>query len=136
MDRGGGGSLALKALLAMGLATACAPAAWAASPGLPHQPGSPLAMLHLAAGSGIDIVRMPQRSASNNPVPSIPVSPQTPAAPPRAGAPAQPQGRLLKLQARIAGQPNDPQKGWLGVEMESLELPLALSLGLASGDGA
>jgi hypothetical protein len=25
----------------------------------------------------------------------------------------------LKLQARLASQPNDPQRGWLGVEMEA-----------------
>jgi TPR repeat protein len=48
----------------------------------------------------------------------------------------QPQGRLIKLQARLGSQANDPQKGWLGVEMEPLELPLALSLGLPNANGA
>jgi uncharacterized protein len=49
--------------------------------------------------------------------------------------PAQPQGRLLKLTARVGSQSNDPQKGWLGVNMEAIELPLALSLGLPNADG-
>jgi TPR repeat protein/serine/threonine protein kinase len=46
-----------------------------------------------------------------------------------------PSGRLVKLVATAGGQSNDPQKGWLGVNMDSIDLPLALSLGLASADG-
>src|SRR5262249_20830222 len=33
-------------------------------------------------------------------------------------------------------QQSDPQKGWLGVRMDTLELPLALALGLPNADGA
>src|SRR5262249_36313222 len=76
------------------------------------------------ADNGIDIVHIPPRG------------PETPpgVSPPR--APAQPQARLLRIPVRLGSQPNEEQKGWIGVTMEALELPLALSLGLANGDGA
>jgi S1-C subfamily serine protease len=68
--------------------------------------------------------------------PAVPAVQQTPATASRPTEPSQPQARLLKLQARLASQPNDLQRGWLGVKMEALELPLALSLGLPNADGA
>ena len=45
--------------------------------------------------------------------------------------PPQPQGRIVKVTMKIGSQAEDPQKGWLGVQMDTLELPLALALGLA-----
>jgi TPR repeat protein len=69
-----------------------------------------------------------RRIASREEVPA-------PAAPPRSSEPTQPQGRLIKLPVKLGSQPNDAQKGWLGVEMEPLELPLARSLGRANADG-
>jgi TPR repeat protein len=79
---------------------------------------------------------MPQRPPTGGQPSTVPATQQTPAIPPRPGEPTQPQGRLLKLQVKLGSQPNDVQKGWLGIEMESLELPLALSLGLPTADGA
>src|SRR5262249_51249769 len=52
-----------------------------------------------------------RRTASRAEVPA-------PAAPPRSIEPTQPQGRLIKLPVKLGSQPNDAQKGWLGVEME------------------
>jgi hypothetical protein len=79
---------------------------------------------------------MPQRSPMGSNAHAAPEAQQTPATPSRPTEPTQPQGRLIKLQARLGSQANDPQKGWLGVDMEPLELPLALSLGLPNADGA
>ena len=88
--------------------------------------------LHKTSGTGVSIVRMPQRSpaAANTHVQQIPATPS------RRTEPSLPQGRLIRLQARLGSQATDPQKGWLGVDMEPLELPLALSLGLPNADGA
>jgi len=78
---------------------------------------------------------MPQRSPMGSNAHAAPEAQQTPATPSRPTEPTQPQ-RLIKLQARLGSQANDPQKGWLGVDMEPLELPLALSLGLPNAGGA
>ena len=63
-------------------------------------------------------------------------APKAPPPPPASSEPVQPQGRLLKLRAKVGSQPSDAQKGWLGISMEPLELPLAQALGLANADGA
>jgi TPR repeat protein len=99
------------------------------------------------AGSGIDIVRMPKGPApSSGQPPIISVSPQPLPAPPRsqpeAPAPTPPApirpaqlGRLVKLPVKVGSLSTDGQKGWLGVKMDPLELPLALSLGLLNANG-
>lgn len=90
---------------------------------------------HKAADTGISIVRMPRRpySGSSNQT----ASQETPKPQPKPQNPTpSPQGRLVKVTAKVGAQPNDPGRGWLGVYMETLELPLALSLGLVNGDGA
>jgi Sel1 repeat-containing protein/PDZ domain-containing protein/putative peptidoglycan binding protein len=80
----------------------------------------------------------------------LPVSPQTPVptppnpppqavvppTPPAPIQPAQPLGRTLKVPVRIGSLSTDGQKGWLGVRMETVELPFALSLGRLNADGA
>lgn len=113
--------------------------AFAPGPGIAAQTGAPL--LHRAADSGIDIVRMPPRrptqpggtpAAQTPPAVTPPVSP--PVVPPP-NQPPQPQGRVVKVTAKIGGQPKEPQKGWLGVQMDALELPMALSLGLPNANG-
>jgi TPR repeat protein len=91
------------------------------------------AALQLAADYGIDIVRIPPPPEKSQP--STTPSVQRPSPPPTS-APLQPQARLLNLPLKVGGQPNGGKNGWLGVEMESLELPLALSLGLADANGA
>ena len=60
---------------------------------------------------------------------------KSPTAPPGTSEPAQPLGRLVTLPVKLGSLPNDAQKGWLGVSMEPLELPLALSLGLRNAEG-
>ena len=50
--------------------------------------------------------------------------------------PPQPPGRIVKLTTKIGSQSTDTQKGWLGVRMDTLELPLALALGLPNANGA
>ncbi len=133
---------------------ACIGGADAYVPG-PQPPPAPLddtAKVLRIADTGIDIVRMPPGPA---PViersPSVlPVSPQTPTptppkpspqavvppSPPPPIQPAQPLGRTLKMPVRIGSLSSDGQKGWLGVRMETVELPLALSLGRLNADGA
>lgn len=98
-----------------------------------QQPGN---LQHKAADSGISIVRMPRRpySGSSNQTASQETSKPPPSKQPQ--PPQQPQGKLVKLTAKVGGQPNDPARGWLGIYMEPLELPLALSLGLLNADGA
>ena len=109
-----------------------------------HEIPADAPLLYRIADSGIDIVRMPPRppiggqpagtpAAQQPPAVTLPVTP--PVVPPP-GQPPQPQGRLVKLTAKIGAQPKEPQKGWLGVQMDVLELPLALSLGLPNGNGA
>ncbi len=84
----------------------------------------------------------PGQSPSTGPTPIIPVSPQPPSPPPKplpvAPAPvrpAQPLGRLVKLPVKVGSLSTDGQKGWLGVKMDPVELPLALSLGLLNANG-
>jgi formylglycine-generating enzyme required for sulfatase activity/TPR repeat protein len=43
--------------------------------------------------------------------------------------------RLVKLTVKLSAQPREPEKGRLGVVMDVLELPLALSLGLPIANG-
>ena len=118
-------------LFASGIALCAAPAAQAFAPSVwPKMPAED-AVLHKAADSGINIVRMPPRPGIGQPSAAAAAVQETPAR----TQPTQPQGRLLKLTARAGSQSNDPQKGWLGVNMEPLELPLALSLGLPNGEG-
>src|SRR2546423_10936196 len=93
------------------------------------------ASLQCVGDAGITRVRMQQRPSAGRQPSTVPAVQQTPVVPSNPSDPPQLQGRLLKLQARLGSQPNDGQKGWLGIEMESLELPLALSLGLPTGDG-
>jgi len=56
-------------------------------------------------------------------------------APPAPVRPAQPLGRLVKLPVKVGSLSTDGQKGWLGVKMDPVELPLALSLGLLNANG-
>ncbi|HJU31762.1 MAG TPA: PDZ domain-containing protein [Hyphomicrobiaceae bacterium] len=98
-----------------------------------------LSLLHKAADSGIDIVRMPPRPPSP-PSPAGPsVSPQPPVAPPPsyppAAPPAQAQGRLVKATVRVGSQPRTPQRGWLGVQMDGLEPSLMKALAVPAADG-
>jgi TPR repeat protein len=55
--------------------------------------------------------------------------------PPPPTQPSPPQGRLVKLTVRVGVQPRVPEKGWQGLQMDALELPLALSLGLPNANG-
>src|SRR6202521_2569992 len=122
-------------LFASGLAMCAAPAAQAfTSPQWPKM-ATDGAVLHKAADSGINIVRMPPRPPTAGGPVAIPAVQQPPTNPPRTNGPTQPQGRLLKLTARAGSQSNDPKKGWLGVNIEALQLPLALSLALPTADG-
>ena len=69
--------------------------------------------------------------------PSVtPQPPPGPGAGPGSIQPAQQLGRLLKLPVKVAGQPPESRKGWLGVDTDVLDLPLALSLGRRNADGA
>lgn len=52
------------------------------------------------------------------------------------GAPSQTAGLMRKLAVKLGSLPNNNQKAWLGVNIQSMELPLALSLGLRSAKGA
>lgn len=118
-------------LFASGVALCAAPAAQAFAPSVwPKMPAGD-AVLHKAADSGINIVRMPPRPGVGQPSAAAATVQETPSR----TQPTQPQGRLLKLTARAGSLSNDPQKGWLGVNIEPLELPLALSLGLPNGEG-
>jgi TPR repeat protein len=112
--------------------TSLACAAWiaagAALAGLPQlgaRPAAGGAPVHRVADQGISIVRMPPRVG-----PVVPVSEE------KVIPPKQTQGRVLRLTARVGNQPNDGLRGWIGVNMEPVELPLALSVGLADANGA
>jgi TPR repeat protein len=85
---------------------------------------------HKAADSGIDIVRMPPKAQGVGQTGLGPPGGQSPQ------APAKPQGRLLKLTAKLASQPFDNQKGWLGIRLEPLDGVLSTSLGLDNANGA
>jgi len=118
--------------------------AWAIAPGVrPTGSGATAPLLPpfllRAADSGIDIVRMPPRPTPPAPATEASVSPPpsaaTPPVPPPPTQPSQPQGHLIKLTVRVGAQPRIPEKGWLGLQMDALELPLALSLGLPDANG-
>lgn len=95
------------------------------------------------AGSETDIVRMPTLPLpQGREPPARPASPQPPIplpttpTPPPAARPGQSLGRLVKVPVRIGTLSSDGQKGWLGVRMDPIELPFALSIGLANANGA
>ena len=138
-----GGAVSSAMAIVASLAVHSAPPAQALAPARPEIPAD-ASLLHRSADSGIDIVRMPPRPPTGGQPPSIPVAQQPPAVTPPVtppvvpppGQPPQPQGRVVKLTAKIGSQPKETQKGWLGVQMDALELPLALSLGLPNANGA
>src|ERR1700704_2982583 len=114
-----GSSVSLKVLVAVGVGSSWAPPTQAA----PTPPPPPLmragdALLQRVGDSGVNIVRMPQRTPTGGQPTAVPAAQQPPAIPTRPSEPALPQGRLLKLLAKLGSQPNDVQKGWLGIEME------------------
>jgi TPR repeat protein len=82
-----------------------------------------------AADTGIDIVRMPRSPGVGRP--NATSQPH-----PAESATAKSQGRPLKLTVKVGSQPNDSQRGWLGIRMDLLEAPLATSLGLDNPSGA
>jgi hypothetical protein len=65
---------------------------------------------------GIDIVRLPPTKLAKDSAPGP--------------------GRALSLPVRIGSVPSVGQKGWLGAMIQTLELPLALSLGRSNAEGA
>jgi TPR repeat protein len=140
MSRRASGAIASLVVVAACLVVQDAPAARAVAP--TPQAGMPAgaSLLLRAADSGVDIVRMPPRPPSSGPPPSTPAAQQPPAATPPPDAPPsqppQPQGRIVKLTMKVGSQAGDSQKGWLGVRMDTLELPLALPLGLPNANGA
>ncbi|MBO0742443.1 MAG: SEL1-like repeat protein, partial [Hyphomicrobiaceae bacterium] len=90
--------------------------------------------------SGINIVRMPPRPDATAPGTGTsaltpPPTMVTPPGPSPPNQPSAPQGRLVKLTVRLGAQPREPDKGWIGVQMDALDLPLALSLGLPNANG-
>ena len=128
------GSIAAVVLIAAAIAPVDAVAVRAAPP--PGRAAPCLGTLLLkVADSGIDIVRMPPRPPNGGQTASSAPGGQPPRAPPP-NETAKSQGRLLKLTVKVGSQPNDNQKGWLGVRMDPLELPLATSLGLDNANGA
>jgi TPR repeat protein len=110
-----------------------------ASVALPGQPFAASAVVHRIADSGIDIVRMPPRPPSPPPAGGSSASQQPPATPPPSypppSRPSQTQGRLVKATVRIGSQPKDPQRGWLGVQMDTLEASLVKALAVPAADG-
>jgi len=93
-----------------------------------------------AADTGIDIVRIPPKRAAepSPPAKNPPTKQAEPKAPEPKSDPPGPQqlGRFYKLPVRLGTMSSDAQKGWLGVRMDPVELPLALSLGLVNANGA
>jgi TPR repeat protein/serine/threonine protein kinase len=62
--------------------------------------------------------------------------PPKPATPPAGSSePVQPRGQVVKLPIKLGSSPGDASKGWLGMSMEAIELPLARALGRTSADG-
>jgi TPR repeat protein len=107
--------------------------------GLAPYPRSSSAVLQRASDFGVNIVRMPPRPNATAPgtgTSALVPPPATPPVPPPSNQPPAPQGRLVKLTVKLGAQPREPEKGWLGVHMDVLELPLALSLGLPNANGA
>ena len=118
-------------LLAIGVALLCFAYAQATAAPWPRQ-RQVRTVVQRTADLGIDIVRIPPLAPA---APST-AAPSVPRPSPAVPAPPQPQGHLLRLPVKVGSFGNAPQRGWLGVEMESLELPLALSLGLDNANGA
>lgn len=117
----------------------------AVTTGCPWPANADMPQVVRIAGSSTDIVRMPPGSAPSmgEPPTKLPISPQpplpAPAPTPPSPAPvrpAQPLGRLLKVPVKVGSLSTDGQKGWLGVRMDPVELPLALSIGLPNANGA
>jgi TPR repeat protein len=134
MGRDRVGFLAPSILLAIGVALLCSAFAHAiAAPSIaapwPLRRQTSV-IVDRAADFGIDIVRIPPPAVTPPPSETPPTSRPTPPAPQR------PQARHLTLPITLGSQSNAPQHGWLGVEMESLELPFAQSLGLDKPNGA
>jgi TPR repeat protein len=143
-----GGAITSAVVAIASLALHDAVPARALAPVVRAQLTADLPLLHPAADTGVDVVRMPQRrpippqpgstpTALKPPEVSPPVSPPptTPPVAPPANQPPQSQGRVVKVTTKIGALPRDPQKGWLGVQMDALELPLALSIGLPNANG-
>src|SRR5262245_59656028 len=123
------GSIAV--VIAIAASFACVdppPLAAGVAMGRPAEKNSTL--LRKAADTGIDIVRMPPKAREAGQSGSSLPAGQSPQ------APAKPQGRLLKLTVKLASQPFDNQKGWLGVRLEPLDSVLSTSLGLDNANGA
>jgi TPR repeat protein len=87
------------------------------------------------ADAGVDIVRIPPKAPASGPPPSNDTNPP-PLAAPRPDQPVQQLGSFRKFEVKVGGLPGDGQKGWLGVALDSIDLPLALSLGLVNANGA
>jgi hypothetical protein len=144
-----GGAISSAVVMVASLVVHTAPPALAFAPAPRPEIPSGTALLHKSADSGIDIVRMPPSRPSvaqpggtptalpqQPPAVTPPVAPPvTPPVAPPPNQPPQPQGRVVKVTTKIGAQPREPQKGWLGVQMDALELPLALSLGLPNANG-
>ena len=137
--------IALAAVILGAITPDCA---WPAQPfATPTRSEVPTRPFSRVTGTGIDIVRMPMvPSPPSGQPPIISVSPQPVPAPPRPqpvvptpqpAAPTRPAqlGRLVKLPVKVGSLSTDGQKGWLGVKMDPVELPLALSLGLLNANG-
>ena len=116
--RAGGAMTCAVAMVACLVVSAASPArAYAPGPRLEAPGSAPL--LHRSADSGIDIVRMPQRPSTGGQPPGTPAAQTPPALTPPVtppvvtppNQPPQPQGRLVKVTAKIGGQPKEPQKG-------------------------
>jgi TPR repeat protein len=132
---------ALHAMAAIGMVAAClspwpAAAVVVASAARAHGATPAAGFVRLAADYGIDIVRIPPSAHKDSDSPSVVPSVKTPPPPPPPPSGGLlPQGQTVKLPVKVGSQPDAGQKGWLGVEMEPLELPLALSLGLENANG-
>src|SRR5262245_14419322 len=74
--------------------------------------------IYKMSDEGISIVRMPPQGRQSS---ALPIAQEKP---------SQLQPRHLELTTRIANQPDGSPKGYLAVTMETLELPLGISLGL------
>jgi TPR repeat protein len=128
------GSIAALVSTAAGIGIADVSDVRAAPPVGLAAPGHSAPLVQIA-DSGIDIVRMPPRPTSSGVTASTAPGGQPPRVPPP-GEAVKSQGRFLKLQVKVGSQPNDSQKGWLGIRMDPLESPLATTLGLDNADGA
>jgi TPR repeat protein len=87
-----------------------------------------------AADTGIDIVRIPPKSQTKETLPNKDPLPKPPD-PRKDQTASQPLGRFYKLPVKLGSVSNDAQKGWIGVNLDTLDLPLALSLGLVNANG-